>query len=160
MVSSQQRGDLLHLSVDFGTDISCRTQNRQSSSGQAIAAVAEIKHISLTEEQMDSDRVRILKSKLLEMKAALEADVDSGQADTVELDQSRVGRLSRMDALQSQQLALEAARHRERRRLAVEGALNRLESGDYGYCYSCSEEIAFKRLSFDPTITRCIGCAS
>jgi len=109
---------------------------------------------------MDSDQIRTLKSKLLEMKAALEADTDSGQADTVELDQSRVGRLSRIDALQSQQLALEAGRRRERQRLAIEGALRRIESGDYGYCYACGEEMSFERLSFDPTLTRCIECAS
>lgn len=109
---------------------------------------------------MDSDQERILKAKLLQMKAALDAETDSGQGETVELDQSRMGRLSRMDALQAQQIALDAGRRRERQRLAIEGALKRVESGDYGYCYACGEEISFARLSFDPTITRCVDCAS
>lgn len=109
---------------------------------------------------MDSDQVRILKSKLLQMKETLAAEPDSGQGETVELDQSRMGRLSRMDALQAQQIALEAGRRRERQRLAVEGALKRIESGDYGYCFACGEEISLARLNFDPTITRCVDCAS
>ncbi|WP_425487759.1 TraR/DksA family transcriptional regulator [Microbulbifer rhizosphaerae] len=44
--------------------------------------------------------------------------------------------------------------------MAIEGALKRIESGDYGYCYACGEEISFARLSFDSTITRCVDCAS
>lgn len=109
---------------------------------------------------MDSNQIRTLETKLHEMKEALAAETGSGQGGTVELDQSRMGRLSRMDALQAQQVALEASRRRERQRLAIEGALNRIDSGNYGYCYACGEEISFARLNFDPTITRCVDCAS
>ena len=77
---------------------------------------------------------------------------------TVELDQTRQGRLSRMDALQSQQIALEAARRREHRLAMIDGALRRIESDDYGYCYKCGDEIDLRRLSGDPTVTRCIAC--
>jgi DnaK suppressor protein len=78
----------------------------------------------------------------------------------VELDQTRVGRLSRMDALQVQAMA-QATQGRvasELRRIEV--ALERLDSGDYGYCVSCDEPIAVKRLEIDPAIPTCIDCAS
>ena len=80
-------------------------------------------------------------------------------ARTVELDQSRVGRLSRMDALQSQ--AMSRATHErlasELRQIAV--ALARIEDEDYGYCDECGEEIAEQRLRIDPAARYCVRCA-
>jgi DnaK suppressor protein len=78
----------------------------------------------------------------------------------VELDQTSVGRLSRMDAMQGQAMALatERRRHEEARR--IEAAIKRIDEGEYSYCSSCGEEIAAKRLKADPTIATCISCAS
>ncbi len=77
----------------------------------------------------------------------------------VELDQQSVGRLSRMDALQGQAMALETARRREAEVIRIQGALTRMETGDYGYCLSCDEDIAAKRLELDPATAICIDCA-
>ena len=77
---------------------------------------------------------------------------------TVELDQSKVGRLSRMDALQAQQMARETARRRETQIQRIDSALRRMEAGDFGYCFVCGEEIGPARLEFDPASTRCMGC--
>jgi len=79
-------------------------------------------------------------------------------AGTVELDQSKVGRLSRMDALQAQQMALETARRREIQLQKIDSALRRIGEGNYGNCFICGEEIGADRLNFDPASTRCIGC--
>jgi len=78
---------------------------------------------------------------------------------TVELDQARVGRLSRMDALQGQAMSQESQRRRERELVQISKALKRLELGEYGECLSCGEEIAIGRLKFDPAATLCIRCA-
>lgn len=94
-----------------------------------------------------------LKSELLEKDKEYE---ESGK--TVVLDQSRVGRLSRMDAMQAQQMALESARRRQQQLQKIEGALHRLDSGEYGYCFVCGEEIPSQRLAADPTTTRCLDC--
>ena len=59
---------------------------------------------------------------------------DSGK--TVMLDQSAVGRLSRMDAMQQQQMALESERRRKMQLLNIEGALTRMEKGDFGECFA------------------------
>lgn len=77
----------------------------------------------------------------------------------VELDQARVGRLSRMDALQSQAMSIETERRRQVELQQIEAALKRLDKGDYGYCLNCGEEIAPKRLEFNPTAAVCIDCA-
>ena len=77
----------------------------------------------------------------------------------VELDQQSVGRLSRMDAMQIQAMALALEARRRGRLQLIEAALRRLEDGDYGYCVDCGEKIPVSRLSFDPTISRCVDCA-
>ena len=40
----------------------------------------------------------------------------------------------------------------------INDALNRLDQGDYGYCYECGEEIAEKRLRALPFAVRCKDC--
>ncbi len=82
------------------------------------------------------------------------------QAAVVELDQSKVGRLSRMDAMQAQAMAQEAVKRREARLRDIAAALARIESGDFGFCLSCDEPIDPRRLEVDPAATHCIDCAN
>jgi len=79
--------------------------------------------------------------------------------DPVELDQARVGRLSRMDAMQQQAMAQAASRLLDVERQRIKTALRRIESEEYGFCILCDEDIAIKRLEFDPSILTCIHCA-
>ena len=97
---------------------------------------------------------------LLELKAMHEQRASNNQdaLQTVELDQNKVGRLSRMDALQGQQMALAAERMRLEKIQRIEGALLRIAANDYGRCYVCDEAIQEARLRYDPTITRCVTC--
>ena len=87
------------------------------------------------------------------------ADASRESRAPVELDQTVQGRLSRMDALQGQAMALETERRRAAELTRIEAALARIETGDYGYCVSCDEEIAANRLELDPSIPTCIQCA-
>ena len=98
-----------------------------------------------------------LTEKRQELLAIVESSKDSRKP--VELDQSRVGRLSRMDALQDQAMALETERRREIELRRIDAALARVESGDYGECLTCGEEIEPKRLELHPATPVCIDCA-
>ncbi len=80
-------------------------------------------------------------------------------AGTVELDQSRVGRLSRMDALQTQAMQQEVLRRNSRQLLELRKAEKRLDADTFGYCDECGENIARGRLELNPAVTLCIGCA-
>jgi len=80
-------------------------------------------------------------------------------AGTVELDQSRVGRLSRMDALQQQAMARATNQRSSAELQRIEAALVRIRTGDYGCCLKCGEDIAEKRLKVDPGALSCITCA-
>lgn len=77
----------------------------------------------------------------------------------VELDQQAVGRLSRMDALQNQQMHLEQERRRTAELDRIEKTLLRMEDEEYGHCHNCGEAIEKKRLEFDPTTPLCVDCA-
>ena len=78
----------------------------------------------------------------------------------VELDQSQVGRLSRMDAMQVQEMALEQERRREMEIKRINAALERIGEGEYGFCLKCGEGISPKRLKFDPSTPMCVHCSS
>ena len=65
------------------------------------------------------------KELLIELRSELEKESKQNKNSTniVELDQSRIGRLSRMDQLQSQAMALETERRRKARLKKIEIAL-------------------------------------
>ena len=89
-----------------------------------------------------------------------EQESDStGSAATVELDQSRVGRLSRMDAMQSQAMHAESLRRVRIQIQALQSALSRVDTDEFGLCDACDEEIAADRLRLNPAAVLCIQCA-
>lgn len=109
---------------------------------------------------MNAEKIEQIKQKLLDLRSELQ-ELEETFKETnkpVELDQARVGRLSRMDAMQAQQMALEVTRRRQHQLLKINGALHRIEAGAYGYCFVCGEELDVRRLSIDPTNTRCMEC--
>ena len=85
--------------------------------------------------------------------------ISAAQRDTVELDQSRVGRLSRMDALQAQAMSKATQSRRAQELKRIEAALRRLDEGEFGYCLVCGGDIPPARLANDPTTPVCIDCA-
>jgi DnaK suppressor protein len=104
----------------------------------------------------------LFRRKLLALRTELNALEQTGAdaAQTVELDQTRVGRLSRMDAMQAQAMSKASNQRRAETLVAIEAALKRIERGDYGECRDCGAYINPRRLEFDPTARLCIGCAS
>lgn len=89
---------------------------------------------------------------------ALDDDTSNARA-AVELDQSRVGRLSRMDALQGQAMAQEQQRRRRQEILRIGVALERITDGEYGWCLKCGDAVVKARLQSDPAASLCIDCA-
>lgn len=77
----------------------------------------------------------------------------------VELDQTRMGRLSRMDAMRAQAMSQELGRRREMMLRQIAAAIERIDNGNFGLCQTCEEPIHPKRLEFDATVLLCIQCA-
>ena len=110
---------------------------------------------SLTEEQLASLHARLLAERDALQNALRSADERS---ETVELDGS-MGRLSRMDALQQQEMAMAQGRQARQRLKTLKAALSRVESDDYGWCPDCGEPIGFARLNARPEAPFCVLCA-
>lgn len=112
----------------------------------------------MSEPQRDdaaiAERLRARRAELVEAGAAHE-----DERRPVQLDQTRIGRLSRMDAMQDQAMAVELERRREVELARIDSALARLADGEYGWCVTCGEEIEPRRLELDPAIPLCLACA-
>ncbi|MCG6969470.1 MAG: TraR/DksA family transcriptional regulator [Gammaproteobacteria bacterium] len=111
-------------------------------------------------EENDFD-VQEFKALLMERRSLLQQVEQTGKdaAEVVELDQSKVGRLSRMDALQGQAMSQEAQRRRVVELQKIQAALRRIEDEEYGYCLKCGEFIGLGRLRVDPGAPYCVKCA-
>ena len=109
---------------------------------------------------MEAERISYFRKRLeslsKEVAEALNASKDS--ANVVELD-TAIGRLSRMDAMQNQQMALELRRRQENQLLRIKNALQRMDQGRYGLCGKCKQPIAEERLEISPDTVVCVRCA-
>ena len=112
----------------------------------------------MTDLDLDLDDYR---RRLIALRDELESIAEAGNeaASTVELDQTRVGRLSRMDAMRAQAMSVEARRRRESNLRRIAAALRRIDNADFGYCAGCDEPIDPRRLAIDPAATHCVACA-
>ncbi len=107
---------------------------------------------------MDEDAIRASLTALSDqLRDVLQGTRDQGS--TVDLDQSAVGRLSRVDALQQQAMAQAQEQRTQLRLDQIVGALRRLDAGEYGLCGRCGEEIAPGRLHARPEAPFCVACA-
>lgn len=112
-------------------------------------------------DELTLEQIAELRADLATLMATLQADLDDSASTSapVELDQARVGRVSRIDAIQQQQMAV-ASREAQSHRLAlVRQALNHLDEGTYGSCGKCEEPIGYRRLKARPEAAYCVQCA-
>lgn len=103
-----------------------------------------------------------IRARLLAERTEIE-QMSAGAAELrrpVDVDQQSVGRLSRMDSLQVQAMAVAAEERRRQRIAQIDAALKRLADGTYGECVVCGEAIAPKRLALDPAVPTCVRCAA
>ncbi len=110
-------------------------------------------------EDIDIDAIKAqLLARAKEIAEAAEAA--EGTLRPVELDQGRMGRLSRMGELQEHEMALAVHRREQAELKRIEQALARLAEGEYGECVSCGAKIGAKPLNAEPSVATCIDCAS
>ncbi len=110
--------------------------------------------------ELDGGEVEELRADLLALRETLMRTLKlTGElAGTVELDQAAVGRISRVDALQQQQMAAAQHRRSELRLKQVAVALSAFEEDEYGWCRKCGEPIGYRRLKARPESPCCVPC--
>lgn len=112
-------------------------------------------------ERKDGIDLDAFRALLVERQLELQelSRISAQARSAVELDQASVGRVSRIDAIQQQSMALANERSRGHELERIKAAMARLDDGEYGYCIACGEDIPEKRLRFDPSIATCVACA-
>jgi DnaK suppressor protein len=109
----------------------------------------------LTKDQIEDLRVE-LERQLGRLHESMKVTDEAMRP--VELDQTSVGRLSRMDSLQNQSLS-KGLHEREVVRLSqIREALGRIEDGTYGVCTLCGGPVPFERLFVFPEAPECSEC--
>ena len=112
--------------------------------------------------ELDPTQIASMRTLLEQERRELHAQLELGNdaARPVKLDQQSVGRVSRIDAIQQQQMALASQQQAEKQLRRVELALQRVDAGEYGICQDCEEPILFARLQAQPFASLCIDCQS
>lgn len=118
-------------------------------------------------EEPDSDDSHLSVDQLVELRAELERArtrlarsrrTTRDAARPVALDQTAVGRVSRIDAIQNQSMTRGLQERDHARAAHIEDALRRLDAGTYGRCAGCGQPIPYERLLVFPEAPACAGC--
>ena len=112
--------------------------------------------------ELSNEQRQQITDKLTLLEGELEEEIKETKirSQPVELDQQAVGRVSRVDAIQQQQMQLASLQRLERRLQLVRAAQSRIDAEDFGLCANCEEPIEWKRLLAVPESPICIDCAS
>lgn len=107
-----------------------------------------------------SEFLRLMQAQLQALQKELSTQLEQRRSASaaVELDQSKLGRLSRMDAMQQQAMSLASDQRAAQHLLRVRSALKRLSDGSYGICLKCAEPLPQARLGSDPCAVLCMEC--
>jgi len=112
-------------------------------------------HKELTVNQV-SELAILLNQQKQELQRLLQ---DSQQNSApVTLDQQSVGRVSRIDAIQQQQMAVANRDQASAILKQIDASLVRVENDEYGFCLECGEPIGFARLQVQPYAANCVVC--
>ena len=116
--------------------------------------------VTCMKHHLTTDQIIELRAELQRQLVRLEQSmrVTEKAVKIVELDQTAVGRLSRMDSLQNQSLS-KGLREREVARLSqLREAISRIEKETFGLCIACGGEIPYERLFVFPEAPACGEC--
>jgi DnaK suppressor protein len=108
---------------------------------------------------LTSEQIRDFREQILADLYSTIQDLSTNESGKpVELDQSKVGRLSRMDAMQQQAMAAGLRERSLLKKRRLDAALARIDAGSFGTCCKCGEDVAVARLLADPGTPFCAIC--
>ena len=110
-------------------------------------------------DELSAEQLDELRGDLTDARVRLEEVLEISKEGTrpVDLDEP-IGRLSRMDAIQQQQMTIANRGSYERKLRQVEAAIDALDRAEFGFCRSCEEPIGYRRLKARPETPFCLSC--
>ena len=111
-------------------------------------------------EELTFKQIATLEKKLKELEISSQEQfvMSSNSSKTVDLDQTMIGRLSRTDSLQQQNMAIFSKRRATMQLKKVKAAIHSIAIGEYGVCQTCGLDIGYARLETQPETTLCFIC--
>lgn len=112
-------------------------------------------------DELTDAQLSELRRLLEKAQKETEKDLSASTADAKPVDLGlSIGRLSRMDALQQQHMAIARQQRVAVQLQQIRAALRRMDSGTYGACLKCGEPITRPRLKARPESPFCHDCQS
>jgi DnaK suppressor protein len=109
---------------------------------------------------MEKEQKEALESHLKEQIEILKEDIVSYKELTKPVaPDNAIGRITRMEAINSKSINEEALRKARAALSKMERALQLIDDPDFGLCRACEEPIPFKRLMILPEADLCVRCA-
>lgn len=102
----------------------------------------------------ESFRTKI-EARIRELEDSMESTKEDREA--ISPDKS-IGRLSRLDSMQMQQMALGMNSRMQEEARQLKEALKRIDNSRYGICEMCRQDIPMERLEFQLDATICVDC--
>lgn len=112
--------------------------------------------MTLAPDQLDQIRSRIV-SQIEELDKEILRLEEAVKPIPLE---NAIGRVSRMEAINSKSIHEAGLRSARERRIHLKNTLQRLGDDGYGLCARCGQSIPFKRLSLMPESRMCVGCVT
>ena len=103
---------------------------------------------------------KILKQKIKEKITETERKVKALEEATKPISpENSIGRVSRMDAINSKGVSDAALRNAKKQLNSLQLALTKVDTKGFGNCSNCKKKIQAARLMFMPQSTLCVRCA-
>ena len=110
---------------------------------------------------MTNTALQAYKQALLNLQGLLNKSLTLVDPSTESITPDRaIGRLTRMEAIQAQQISSASREQMKIRLKQTERALLQVEAGTYGLCARCNDPIPEGRLQVMPEAPFCLICAS
>lgn len=108
--------------------------------------------------QQRQELKQLITSELTTLREELTATEDESKPAVTP--DSAIGRISRVEAMQSRHIGEASSRARKARISRLKQALDVVDDEEYGMCVACEEPIPMARLRLIPEATHCVACAS
>jgi DnaK suppressor protein len=108
----------------------------------------------------DAQRQQIRNKILSEIESCLNLITSLQENSRPVCPDNAIGRLSRMEAINDQNMLQANLRSTEARVARLKQTLDQVDEEDFGLCAQCGEPIVFGRLLLIPESKNCVECAS
>jgi DnaK suppressor protein len=109
---------------------------------------------------MEIEKRQKLKNHIIQKIESVKLDIQSYKKLTQPIaPDNAIGRLTRMDAINSKSINESALSNAKHKLLKMERALTVIDDPGFGVCRECEEQIPFERLMIMPESDLCVQCA-